>query len=360
MPAQTRETVLYGFQGGSDGESPDAGLTNVNGVFYGTTLAGGAKHDGTVFKVTASGAETVIHSFETGFGAGNDGGIPAGGLANVNGVLYGTTEWGGATGNGTVFEITTSGAETVLYSFAGGSDGAHPAAGLVGVNGVLYGTTNGGGTGSRGTVFRITTSGAETVLHSFGSDGTPGFGAMTDVDGLLYGTTYIGGATACGCGNVFKITTSGEESVLYDFKGGSDGANPYKGLTEVNGALYGTTYEGGASNRGTVFKVTTSGKESVLYSFKGGSDGANPESRLVKIGDAFYGTTSSGGGCSDKGCGTAFKITESSAETVIHRFGEGNDGAGPAAGLTDVNGVLYGTTIGGGPSHDGTVFALSL
>ncbi len=262
------ETVLYSFAGEPDGFGPDAGLLDVNGTLYGTTIDGGTAGGGTVFAITPSGAETVLHSF-----AGTpDGFGPDAGLINVNGTLYGTTTTGGANcssngGCGTVFTIATSGAETVLYSFKGGAgDGKYPKeAALLDVNGTLYGTTKSGGTNNRGTVFSITTSGEETVVHSFGGsgDGVFPYGGLLDVNGTLYGTTSNGGSVSCGvrygdihgCGTVFETTTSGEESVLHSFGGRRDGKYPYAGLINVDGTLYGTTTAGGAKNAGTVFSL---------------------------------------------------------------------------------------------------------
>jgi uncharacterized repeat protein (TIGR03803 family) len=135
------------------------------------------------------------------------------------------------------------------------------------------------------------------------------------VNGTLYGTTLAGGKAGCsnnfGCGVVYSITTSGSEKVVYRFKGGSDGGNPLAGLVEVNGALYGTTYGGGASGLGTVFSISTSGGEQVLHSFAG-PDGAGPRAGLIDVGGTLYGTTFSGGngkGCGGKGCGTVFALT---------------------------------------------------
>ena len=143
--------LLHRFQGVStDGASPFAGLVDVNGTLYGTTETGGttgcveyAPGCGTVFSITPSGTETILHAF-----TGNpDGSQPAPWpLLNVNGTLYGTTEYGGATNNGTIYSITPSGTETVLYSFKGPPDGAFPASDLTYVNGTLYGTTAHGGT----------------------------------------------------------------------------------------------------------------------------------------------------------------------------------------------------------------------
>jgi uncharacterized repeat protein (TIGR03803 family) len=209
-----------------------------------------------------SGAESVLHSFTENL----DGAEPWAALINVDGTFYGTTHLGGASNSGTVFKISRSGTETVVYSFKGGSDGAGPVAGLVDVNGALYGTTGVGGTGtscyeSCGTVFKMTFSGAETVLYNFkgGSDGNDPWGVLTNVGGTLYGTTYAGGGSGCyggyGCGTVFKITASGTESVIHSFTGAWDGATPRAGLLDVNGTLYGTTYAGGKHGVGTVFSI---------------------------------------------------------------------------------------------------------
>jgi uncharacterized repeat protein (TIGR03803 family) len=350
--------VLHSFAGGSDGANPTAELTEVNGILYGTTYYGGASNDGTVFKITTSGAESVLYSFA----GGSDGSAPFGGLTTVNGVLYGTTYAGGANKGGTVFKITTSGAETVLHSFGAGNDGSSPLAGLTNVNGVLYGTTfAGGGSGFAGTVFEINTSGEITILHRFGgaNDGFFPRAGLTDVDGVLYGTTLEGGANR-NKGTVFKITTSGAESVLYGFKGGSDGRQPEAGLTNVSGVLYGTTYSGGYADRddGTVFKITTSGAFTVLHSFGGGNDGRGPLAGLTNVNGVLYGTTYSGG--VHYNTGTVFKITTSGTKSAVYRFVGGSDGAQPEATLTYVNGVLYGTTNNGGANNSGTVFSLSL
>ncbi len=115
---------------------------------------------------------------------------------------------GGANGDGTVLAITTSGSETVLYSFKGGSgDGENPYASLINVDGKLYGTTTEGGANGGGTVFAISTSGTETVLHSFKGrqgGGDKPYASLIKVNRRLYGTTYAGGAN--GCGIAFSLT----------------------------------------------------------------------------------------------------------------------------------------------------------
>jgi uncharacterized repeat protein (TIGR03803 family) len=307
------ETLLHSFVGGSsDGATPYAGLIQgSDGNFYGTTQLGGASNGGTAFKITPSGTETLLHSFT---GSSGDGAILTAGLIQgSDGNFYGATFEGGANSEGTVFRITPSGTETVLYSFAGGSnDGQSPSSGLIqGNDGNFYGTTANGGANGEGTIFKITPSGAETVLHSFvgGSDGaTPYAGLIQGSDGNFYGTTWEGGAN--GDGTVFKISSSGTETVLYSFAGGSnDGADPYAALIQgSDGNFYGTTGAGGTSNAGTVFKITPSGTETVLHFFAGGYDGASPYAGVIQGSDGnLYGTTAGGGASGIYG--TVFKVT---------------------------------------------------
>ena len=186
--------------------------------------------------------------------------------------------------DGTVFEISPAGAESVVYTFKGTPDGAFPQANLIAVNGTLYGTTYfGGGTGCYGagcgTVFKMTTSGTEAVLYRFqgGTDGAAPAASVIAVNGKLYGTTLGGSvlnSSLCpdqgvpGCGTVFRVSTSGTERVLRGFEGGNDGRTPTASLVEIKDELYGTTDYGGPSGNGTVFKIERSGKGyNVLHSF---------------------------------------------------------------------------------------------
>jgi uncharacterized repeat protein (TIGR03803 family) len=196
-------------------------------------------------------------------------------LIDVKGTLYGTTTDGGTYHKGTLYSVTLNGTENVLHSFGGSSDGANPLGGLIEVNGTLYGTTVGGGAGEAcpssgcGTVYAMTTSGNESVLYTFagGSDGLKPQSGLIDVKGTLYGTTRYGGGGECqgqyaGCGTVYSISTSGSESVLYSFAGGTDGMYPQATVLEHDGTLYGTTAFGGTPRNkpanccGTVFALT--------------------------------------------------------------------------------------------------------
>ncbi len=144
---------MYSFSAPPDGSTPYAGLVNDNGTLYGTTQYGGSGGNGTVFKVSTGGAEHVIYNFK----GSPDGATPYGRLVLLNGTLYGTTYAGGASGNGTIFKVSTLGSEQVLSSFTGlPYGGSHPAAGMTLVSGTLYGTTAEGGKNLTGTVFKYT------------------------------------------------------------------------------------------------------------------------------------------------------------------------------------------------------------
>lgn len=250
-------TPLYSFTGGRDGANPRGGLIQAgDGNLYGTTENGGTNFDGTVFRITINGALTSLYSFTD----GHDGAFPEAALVQANdGNLYGTTYEGGTNGHGAVFRITTNGALTPLYSFTGGHDGAAPAAALVQANnGNLYGTTEEGGTNNDGSIFQITTNGVLTPLYSFtdGHDGAYPEAALVQAnDGNLYGTAYEGGAN--GYGSVFRVTTNGILTPLYSFTDGPDGADPLAGLALSGGGnLDGTAPGGGTSDYGTVFELT--------------------------------------------------------------------------------------------------------
>jgi uncharacterized repeat protein (TIGR03803 family) len=311
-----KETVLYTFTGGSDGANPFVGLVrDTAGNLYGTTANGGASGYGTVFKVSKNGKETVLYSFM----AGTDGCYPYGGLLRDNaGNLYGTTEVCGASGVGTVFKVSKSGKETILHSFAGPPDGEFPSftSLLMDTTGNLYGVAEQGGTYNQGVAYKLSKGGKFTVLYSFAggtSDGCNVFGTPAmDNEGNLYGT-----ANACGSshvGIVWKVNTKGKETVLHTFSGGaSDGAEPIAGLImDAKGNLYGDTYQGGTANLGTAYKLNKKGTLTVLHSFTG-SDGDYPYSGLIRDAKGtLYGTTLYGGsgtGCQN-GCGTVWTITK--------------------------------------------------
>ncbi len=308
------------------------------------------------------------------FAGGSDGENPLGGLVEIDHAFYGTTVNGGANRYGTVFSVSPSGSEGVLYAFAGAPDGAKPEATLLAFHGALYGTTYGGGnagcfgspTGC-GTAFRVDTSGNETVLHRFGlrPDGALPISNLIVRNGTLYGTTTkrttnegggVCGAGA-GCGVVFAMTlTGGDEHVVYRFLRSPDASTPETGLVFVDGLFYGTTPYGGTKGKGTVYVVNTLGGEQIVHSFNGYGDGANPFASVIAHDGSFYGTTYNGG---SHGKGTVFKIDASDVKTVLHDFAGGNDGANPLGKLALLHGQLYGTTKYGGADDAGTVFSVA-
>jgi len=354
MQAQTF-TTLHDFTGSTDGGSPYAGVTMANGNLYGTASGYGADGKGSVYEVSSTGSETTLYSFT----GSPDGETPwALVKRGYKGNLYGTTGGGGAYGWGAVFEVDSTGRETVLYSFSGGArDGCYPSSGLLEYGGDLYGTTTYCGAYNEGTIFKLTKKGKETVLHSFAggsSDGAyPGFAGLIvdEKDAAFYSLTEEGGST--GQGTVYRMTKKGKVSVLHSFGGGaSDGCYPYgTPALDKEGNLYGTTETCGVLNYGTIWKVNQKGEETILHNFSGGNnDGEYPYSGIVLDAEGtVYGTATFGGNnhCYD-GCGVVYELKKSGKLTLLHSFGY-SDGAWPYGQvLIDSKGDVYGTTYGGG------------
>jgi uncharacterized repeat protein (TIGR03803 family) len=318
----------------------------------------------------------VLYSF---LGPPADGQWPAAKLVlGKTGNLYGTTQAGGRSGSlgqGTVFELDTSGKESILHRFTGtAGDGAVPSEQIVRYQGNTYGVTSyGGGTGCNskgcGTVYELS-RGKVTILHSFAEqEGTfPVGGLSVDGSGTFYGTTANGGSGtapcgAKGCGTIFRIN-QGVETILYSF-----GAFPKDGITpegelllDRSGNLFGTTSGGGTAAFGTVFELSSNSDgtwtEHILYNFRGRTDGASPEGGLVMDSSGnLYGTTPAGGSGEE---GVVFRLKHNPdstwTERVLYAFG-GPDGKEPAGSLVrDRQGVLYGVTSEGGAFGFGTVF----
>jgi uncharacterized repeat protein (TIGR03803 family) len=385
--------TLVSFDG-ADGSTPESDLiADSSGDLFGTTSSGGANSDGTVFEIakTAGGyasTPTTVVSFN-----GADGAFPSFRLlADATGDLFGTTELGGANGDGTVFEIAKAAGgyastPTTLVSFDG-ANGSGPLAGLIAdAKGDLFGTTEQGGAIGVGTVFEIakTPTGyasTSTTLVSFNrTDGVePVAGLIADSNGDLFGMTEFGGAFFLG--TVFEIKKTGAgyastPATLVNL-GGADGAGPVASLiADADGDLFGTT-SGILPNGfpitdqdGTVFEIkkTAGGYASTpttLVSFNG-TNGAFPESSLIADANGdLFGTTA--GESSFNGTpisnGTVFEIKKTaagyaSAPTTLISF-NGADGASPFAGLiADASGDLFGTTAQGGANNEGTVFEIT-
>lgn len=370
-------TVLHTFTGGTDGIWPEGGVIRDGaGNVYGTTEFGGKNlplGNGILYKVSKTGHETILHSFNV-----QDGLAPFGSLIeDAAGNLYGTTSEGGAYNAGTVFKVDRFGNETVLHNFSGG-DGADPLGGLIAdAQGNLYGTAAEGGDFDYGVVYKMDADGNVTVLHSFNltQGAYPGGELVMDAKGALYGATASGGVGACdeGCGSIFKINAAGKFSVLHLFRRREEGWSPESSLIlDKNGTLYGTTDVGGDVNCsiagsvgcGVIFALSASGRYTVLHAFHGAIqvlDGAFPNGGLG--GDSagnLYGMTYYGGHFDN---GSIFKLDPAGKLTVLYSFGDGPSGRNPVAGLIrDSAGSFYGTTLLGGdltcqaPDGCGTVF----
>jgi uncharacterized repeat protein (TIGR03803 family) len=389
--AAPTQTTLFNFAGGSGPAYPSGRLLQgANGVLYGVSQSGGSAGSGTVYALSPpSGGQgawsvQVIYSFL-------DSDQPNSGLiSDANGVLYGTTEEGGAPGKGTVFSLTPpaggQGAwtEATLYTFMAGKDGAFPAedAGLtMDASGALYGTTINGGEG-HGTAFRLSPPAAgktvwtETILHSFkgADDGYfPEGGLLAGAGGVFYGTTSGGGKSfTCNgnaCGTLFSLTPPAGGNgkwvhhVLRSFIN-SGGSFPVSSLiSDAGGNLYGTAELGGGSTAcslgcGTVYRLIQ-GKQQTLHVFTSGTDSEFPTSVLVMGSDGtLWGAAS---GASPNRLGATFSLKPPAGgkkawtETIVHTFQGGDtDGATPSAGLTQgAGGVLYGVTMEGGDGSRG-------
>ncbi len=315
----------------SDGGQPVGSLVlGPNGNFYGVTEYGGTALSpctgcGTVFEITPGGKFTSLYSFCSQTNC-TDGSNPWGGLALAsNGNLYGTTAFGGAFGDGTVFAITSAGKLTTLYSFCSKTnclDGNLPAAALVqATNGNLYGSTESGGANEQGVLFAITTAGKFTALSSLMGNQPDPNTMIQAADGNLYGTTYSGGGY--GGGSFFTMTLAGDMTYLYYFCPPVNcGTKPAVGVIQAtDGNFYGTTSSGGTNEVGTVYRMTPTGGLAVLHSFcseTGCTSGWIPKGLIQATDGNFYGVTASGGDSTNcaAGCGTVFRLSTGLAPFV--------------------------------------------
>jgi uncharacterized repeat protein (TIGR03803 family) len=341
-PIFTNFVTLHSFAA-SDGEYPRGALTaGTDGNIYGTTSEGG-----TIFKITPGGAFTVLVDL------GEVAAIPDGGLIEgSNGNFYGTTPGGGASNDGTVYGMTTTGSLTTLCSFSG-TNGSSPLGSLVQAsNGNFYGTTAQGGVGSNGAVFQVTPAGSLTLLCTFsGTNGQyPMSSLVVGADGNLYGTTTE--AAAYGSGTVFQATPGGALNTLYAFPAGSYPSGLVQG---ADGNFYGTVEGNGQNNYyGGVFKITPGGVESIVCPFTALNNASECALALGNDGN-FYGVTTAGG---SNESGTVFMVTPGGALTTLYTF-SGQDGLWPDAALMlGSDGNFYGTTSAGGTHSYGTIFKL--
>jgi uncharacterized repeat protein (TIGR03803 family) len=369
----------------ADGATPQATLIQAtDGNLYGETYYGGVNGRGTIFQLKLDGTFTSFHAFNL-----NDGANPYTGLIQgSDGNLYGTTANGGVYGHpngqaGTIFQLTLGGTLTTLYSFTGGSDGCTPFWGVIrDSSGNLYGTTYAGGPNGDGVVFELSSTGAFTVLHTFsalnGSPGTnndgayPSGGLVQDSNKNLWGATIGGGIN--GTGTYYRMAPDGSHFTSFPLKalnpsGDNSGGDSPRGvpIRDGSGNLYLVAVAGGSNGAGAIDQISPDGLLlTPIHSFEGGTgagDAANPQAPLIQGNDgAFYGTALNGGA---NNTGALFKVANDGAESVLYSFspltsGTNPDGAYPQAALLQTSdGTLYGTASAGGPSGWGTLFNFS-
>jgi uncharacterized repeat protein (TIGR03803 family) len=369
-----------------------------DGNFYGALCQGGTSGMGSIFKMTPAGVVTTLYSL-----SGSDGNCPYSGvIQGWDGNFYGTTaSGGGSNGAGTIFTITPKGSFTSLYTFTGGADGANPAGALVqGTDGTFYGTTQEGGDTAllnpSGTVYNITSSGAFSIVATFNGTGAEAVSPIAwksgtlvqGSDGNFYGTGQQSGPSGTGYaqqfGTIFSVTPTGNPTLLWTFTGNNDGGKPTISplVQGPTGGFFGTTTTGGQYNavnngtscgngtcgNGTVFEYTP-GNVAQVFNFSTAS--RHPQGGVILATDGnLYGTGAydndlgcniSGAG-STNGCGGVIEVTAGTGgtENDIYQFKGTPDASFPGYGslLQASDGNLYGTTAIGGPSNGGAVYEI--
>jgi uncharacterized repeat protein (TIGR03803 family) len=348
-PDGTNFSAFRSFANAPDAGNPAGNLTVLGNSFFGTSLAGGTSGVGAVFLGNTNGSVSILRNFAavSADNATNLGGASPGALLVLSGTaLFGTTTAGGAAANGTVFSLSTNGSTfSILHDFTAldsntgtNTDGALPCGGLILSGNTLYGTASAGGSGGAGVVFSFNTNGSNfTTLHSFtpldpltatNTDGAFPSSGLVMSNGLLYGTALAGGTG--GKGAIFSIGTNGLRfAVLHNFSAtdpltgtNSDGASPCAPPALSGGYLYGTASAGGASASGTVFSVSTNGAQfQTIHAFTAvdlatgtNFDGALPVAGVLPVGNSLYGTTFSGG---PGGVGTVFSLPIPAPPAII-------------------------------------------
>jgi uncharacterized repeat protein (TIGR03803 family) len=355
--SQTVSTV-YNFRGTQGGNPLTVALTQGrDGRLYGTTLYGGAHGQGTVFSITPSGQYSLLHSF-----SGSDGANPWGGVTlGTDGNFYGATQSGGSSNQGVVFKMSYSGAVTVVHSFTGGNDGRAPLSSPVeGDDGNFYGTTEYGGPLFGGVVYQVTRSGGYKIIYDYDPSvgETLQFAPLVGNDSNLYVVALQGGAN--GCGSVLQLSTAGVAGEQYSFDCSSNGSNPDASLVQAaDGNFYGVTYNGGAKGGGygILFRLSQSFAETTLYSFKFGSNALqNPDTALLQATDGnLYGVAYAGG---TKGDGGIYQFSSAGTYSTLYDWTEQTN---PQGTLTQhTNGKMYGVSYNGGTYNVGTLYSLDM
>lgn len=387
--ASPQQIILYAFTGGTDGRNPYGLLTfDAAGNIYGTASGGGDYGHGVVFQLTPD-AGGWNYSVLYGFRGTPDGDSPLGQVVfDPAGNIYGTTLAGGLYNCGTVYKLSPyygRWSETVLYNFACyGKTGSNPQSGLaLDAEGSLYGTTMWGGTPTGcfnqgcGTVFKLKPMAGKpwklSLLHSFqgkNDGGNPQAGITLDAAGNVYGTAM--GFGSKGFGTAYRLSYGPHNKIqavfglLHTFGSVYDGANPAGGLVfDATGNAYGSTLSGGGSDgssNGTIYQLipTPHGrwKFDLLYTVTGDYTGGVQQNLVLDANGSLYGTGGVGQEVVD-GDGL-FELSPMLSGAwnwdVVYDFPTPANGAWPQGVILDSNGHFYGTANGGGPYNSGVVF----
>ncbi len=352
-------TVQHNFGGTAEGAYPQGGVILAgDGMLYGSTQYGGNHSQGSIFKLNPqNNSHEIIYHINS---ATSDGRYPFGRLVESStGVFMGTCSEGGTNGTGTVFKVTAEGVYTRLRSLQATNDGGYPKAGLCKTNGtVLYGITEFGGANGFGTIFTITESGNFTKVKDmdYSANGSNAVGTLAfNGDDLVVGAGTVGGANNFGTLFTLSITDQSIQKI-HDFSLPLEGSTPVS-IYKNGNTFYGITQVGGAFNTGTFYKIDLDGTTEDLHDFDPTTDGQNPNGDLFLADDGYYYGTARFGGSGNSG--TIFKISQSGELIVLHSF-DGSAGQFPYGGvIKHSNGKLYGTTITGGLYSDGVLYSLS-
>jgi uncharacterized repeat protein (TIGR03803 family) len=362
IPTFCQFSKLIDFYPDTSGGDPRGTVLFDGAYLYGMTQYGGVYFDGTIFKIKPDGSG-FLKLID--FRSATLGSHPYGSLITDGIFLYGMTNSGGSNNSGTVFKIKPDGTGYVkLLDFTGGGNGGVPSGTLYYDGIFLYGMTEGGGASNDGTVFKIKPDGTayNKLLDFNGSNGKYPHGSLILIGQYLFGMTRQGGINDDGI--IFKIKIDGTGYMkLMDFNYNTSGSGAEGDLISDGTFLYGMAFGGGVNSDGTIFKIMTDGTGFLkLFDFDGATSGSYPLGSLIYDGVFLYGMTEKGGtGTCSNGCGTIFKVKPDGTGYVrMFDFGNLTNGNAPAGSLIISNSFLYGLSASGGLNDAGVLFKYGL